>query len=81
MYCRSYTGTVSCVLCREVYSTVSLFGRAHYQRFCSIYTTLGGNSPQTKLCGRDRLVATSECSVPKNIHSRLGSYTTRSEYP
>ena len=33
MYCRNYTGTVSRVLCREVYSTVSLFGRVHYQRF------------------------------------------------
>ena len=74
MYCRNYTGTVSDVLCREVCYTVSLFGRVHYQRVHSKYITLGGNSPQIKLCGRDRLVATSECSVPKNIHSRLSSY-------
>ena len=33
MYCRNYTGTVSRALCREVYCTVSLFGRVHYQRF------------------------------------------------
>ena len=33
MYCRNYTETVSHVLCREVYYTVSLFGRVHYQRF------------------------------------------------
>ena len=33
MYCWNYTGTISCVLCREVYCTVSLFGRVHYQRF------------------------------------------------
>ena len=26
MYCRNYTGTASCVLCREVDYTVSLFG-------------------------------------------------------
>ena len=31
MYCRNYTGTVSPVLYREVYYTVSLFGRVHYQ--------------------------------------------------
>jgi hypothetical protein len=30
---RNYFGTSSCVLCREVYCTVSLFGRVHYQRF------------------------------------------------
>ena len=37
MYCRNYTGTVSRVLCREVYYTESLFGRVHYQRLhCSI---------------------------------------------
>ena len=30
MYFRNYTGTVSCVLSREVYYTVSLFGRVHY---------------------------------------------------
>ena len=36
MYCRNYTGTVSLVLCREVYYTVSSCGRVHYQRFlCS----------------------------------------------
>ena len=29
MYCRNYTGTLSCVLSREVYCTVSLFGRVH----------------------------------------------------
>ena len=28
MYCRNYTGTVSHVLCREVYYTVSLFGES-----------------------------------------------------
>ena len=33
MSCRNYTGTVDHVLCREVYYTVSLFGRVHYQRF------------------------------------------------
>ena len=33
MYCRNYTGTVSRVLCREVYYTVSSSGRVHYQRF------------------------------------------------
>ena len=33
MYCRNYTGTASLVLCREVYYTVSSFGRVHYQRF------------------------------------------------
>ena len=37
MYCRNYTGTISCVLCREVHHTVSLFGRVHYQRFCCMY--------------------------------------------
>ena len=34
MYCRKYTGTVSCVLCREVCCTacmhVSLFGSVHH---------------------------------------------------
>ena len=30
---RNYFGTSSCVLCREVYCTVSLFGRVHYQMF------------------------------------------------
>ena len=31
-----YTGSISCVLCREVYYTVSIFGRTHCQRFhCS----------------------------------------------
>ena len=34
MYCRNYTGTISRVLCREVYYfAVSLFGRVHYRRF------------------------------------------------
>ena len=33
MYCRNYTGTVSHVLCREVYYTVSLCERVHYRRF------------------------------------------------
>ena len=33
MYCGNYTGTVSHVLCREVYKTLSLVGRAHCQRF------------------------------------------------
>ena len=33
MYCRNYAGTVNRVLCREVCYTVSLFGRALYQRF------------------------------------------------
>ena len=33
MYCRNHTGTVRRVLCREVYFTVSLFGRVHYMRF------------------------------------------------
>ena len=33
MHCRNYTGTISCVLCREVYYTVPLFGRAHHRRF------------------------------------------------
>ena len=37
MYCRNYTGTVSFVLCREVYYTVSLFGRVHYQRVHALY--------------------------------------------
>ena len=32
MYCRNYTGSVSHVLCREVYCTVPLLGRVHYQR-------------------------------------------------
>ena len=32
MLCRNYTGAVSHVLCREVYCTVSLFGRVHYRR-------------------------------------------------
>ena len=48
MYCRNYAGTVSCVLCREVYYTVSLFGRVHYRRFhsdcsivCFVSCTLG----------------------------------------
>ena len=36
MYCRNYTGTVNRVFCREVYCTVSLFGRVHYRRlYCS----------------------------------------------
>ena len=30
--CRYYIGTVSCVLCREVCYSVSLFGRVQYQR-------------------------------------------------
>ena len=33
MCCGNYTGNVSRVLCREVYYTVSLFGRVHYLRF------------------------------------------------
>ena len=33
MYCRNYTGTISRVLSKEVYYTVSLFGRVPYQRF------------------------------------------------
>ena len=33
MYCRNCTGTVSLVLCGEVYYTESLLGRVHYQRF------------------------------------------------
>ena len=37
MYCRNYTGTVSRVLCREVYYTVSLFGRVHYQLEVLLY--------------------------------------------
>ena len=37
MYCRNYTGTVSPVLCKEVYYTVSLFGRVHNQRFNCTY--------------------------------------------
>ena len=28
MYCRNYTGTVSCVLCREVSYTVSYLGES-----------------------------------------------------
>ena len=39
MYCRNYTGTVSHVLCREVYYTVSLFGRVHYQRVHCVHPT------------------------------------------
>ena len=40
MYCRNYTGTVSHVLCREVYCTLSVSGRVHYQRFhCTTYST------------------------------------------
>ena len=40
MYCRNYAKTTSCVLCREVYYTVSLFGRVHYQRFhVTVYST------------------------------------------
>ena len=30
---RNYTGTLSCVLCREDYYAVSIFERVHYQRF------------------------------------------------
>ena len=30
---KTYFGTSSLVLCREVYGTVSLLGRVHYQRF------------------------------------------------
>ena len=37
MYYRNCTGTVSHVLCREVYSSMSLFGRVHYRRFHCIY--------------------------------------------
>ena len=32
MYCTNCTGAVSPVLCREVYFTVSIFGRVHYGR-------------------------------------------------
>ena len=39
MYRRNYTGTISHVLCREVYYTVSLFGRVHYQRFLCVFIT------------------------------------------
>ena len=31
-------GTLNSVLCREVYYTVSLFRRVHYQRFHCMYT-------------------------------------------
>ena len=37
MYCRNYTVTVSRVLCREVYYTVSFFGRVHYQLEVLLY--------------------------------------------
>jgi hypothetical protein len=40
MYCWNYTGTISCVLCREVYYTVSLFGRVHYLRCHCVTHTL-----------------------------------------
>ena len=30
MFCRNYTRTISCVLCREVCHTAPLFGRVHY---------------------------------------------------
>ena len=40
MYCRNYTGTVSHVLCREVYYTVSFLGSVHYQRFHCIMKTV-----------------------------------------
>ena len=40
MYCRNYTGTVSRVLCREVYYTVSFLGRVHYRSFHSIMKTI-----------------------------------------
>ena len=33
MYCRNYTGIVSCVLCREVCFTVTLIWRVHHRRF------------------------------------------------
>ena len=38
--CGNCTGTVSRVFCREVYYTVSLFGRVHYRRFqCNVLTS------------------------------------------
>ena len=43
MCCRNYTGTVNCVLCREVYYTVlcPLHGRVHYRRFhCTTHVQL-----------------------------------------
>ena len=40
MYCRNYAGTVSRVLCREVYYTVSLFGGVHYWRSHLTYNLL-----------------------------------------
>ena len=38
MYCRNYTGTVRLVLCREVYYSVSLFGKVPYWGFNCIHT-------------------------------------------
>ena len=43
-YDRNETRTTSRVLCREVYYTVSIFGRVHYQRFHCTYGHLWINS-------------------------------------
>ena len=51
MYCRNYTGTASCVLCREDYFDVSLFGRVHYQSFHCIHTYIHPLSGTAGLLG------------------------------
>ena len=42
MYCRNFTGTISCVLCREVCYTVSLFGARSPLLEVPLYTAMAG---------------------------------------
>ena len=49
---RNYFGTSNHVLCREVYCTVYLFGRAHYSRFHGMYSSCFMNTSHTR-CAAD----------------------------
>ena len=51
MYCRNNTGTLSRVLCREVYYAVSLFGRVHHQRFFCTYIITYCICVKCEVCG------------------------------
>ena len=51
MYCRNYTVMVSCILCREVYYTVSLFGEVSpYLVFFDLH--LSGPCTKVQCCIR-----------------------------
>ena len=70
MHCRSYTGTVSNVLCREVYYTVSLLRRVHYHS-CTVDTREISEVLWAYLCSvgyEDQYLALAQRTFPVDTH-------------